>query len=347
LILKRDIAAHSRHTVSSEQCQRLLFALSLAAGDPTSLCTNGEPFRFGNEGEPRSWLRKSNFTDVGSGASRQQRLPRMEPHRFELDLSSLGEWIKLEVVLLGNPGRPERNFHTVALGIINEATRAGLGGGYLGLRGLGPRYESWRAEVDAPSEGSVHSFTILVATILQFGPTWMLEMATKCGFASPALIDEMKDLMQTHFPDGFDTEYLTSLAWSNDEAAKSAVNCVMRVAHWVIRWSLLNVPREHHDQWKPLMYSMDCGLKTLIIAPVDANPFPAIPLALFREGYDRLSRVWLLELTGDPWMEREPDQHNRFFIRGKSILFADLSGADYEAALRARVHAPMKVYGPL
>ena len=344
LALRRTQAAQSNYTVTTEQCQRLLFTLALAAGDPTALCTNGKPYKFGTG--TSSWLRTPHATDIGSGASRQEKLPRMADYNVELDLSELSESVSLDMVVPGGLRSPNPDKKEFAILIVTACVKAGLGGGFLGQMAQGPEYLGWRMETDL--DFWFDNFTGVVAVILEFGPEWMLGIADKCGFADPNVLDPIKQVVRQHFHDGFDIGYLMSLRWLDSESSLAAVNAIMRITYWMIGWSLSTMHQtdaEARAAWHPFICDFGCGQQTMIISPNEMKP--AIPISLFRSDYARLPRVWLLRTktqeSGDKNSEQKEDV---FFLEGKSVLFAVMPEGEYNEALKACATSYIKVFGP-
>ncbi|KAJ9137705.1 hypothetical protein NKR23_g8924 [Pleurostoma richardsiae] len=328
LCLRREEAARSPLTASTENCQRLLLTLSLAAGDPTALCTNGDPFTF--IGSQASWLRRPHHTDIGSGATRQEPLPRMDDSAVELDPSPALAWIAVDMLLPGALEEPSADLWSLAALLVSEARNAGLGGGFLGQLAQGPEYLGWRMEADF--EDWNVNFTGILASILQFGPRWTLGMAAKCGFAGPTVLDDVRAAVRAHFADGFDAGYLRGLEWTASAEGLRAVNALLRIAYWMVGWSMSIMPQTAPERasWKPWICPL-AGANALVIAP--EGVVPAVPVALLRAGSDRLPRAWLLS-------------DDRPSLLGKSILFADLSDGEYNEVLGSCLQRHMKIYGP-
>ncbi|KIW05988.1 uncharacterized protein PV09_03172 [Verruconis gallopava] len=346
LALKRYAAAQSSRTASEELCQAVLFTLSLAAGDPTSLTTNGDPFKLATK-ECASWLRRPHHTDIGSGAMRQEKLPEMDPFFVKLDTSPYMKWIDLDFFVSSSLQEPPAELRSLAGLLVSECRKAGLGGGFLGQLAQGPLYLGWRMEADF--EFWNINFTGIIAIFLLFGPKWMLGMAEKCGFASPHVLDEIKSAVRTHFSDGFDQNWLRDQEWTKSESSLHAVDCLLRIAYWLVGWSMSIMPQTHPDRWtwKPYICFSDQGFKAMILSP--ENMTVAVPLALWRMGYDRLPRVWLLDPNSEVEMTSNASDSgvgDEIAMRGKSVLFANLSNDDYSNLRRQGLCTRMRVHGP-
>lgn len=344
LSVKRFAAAQSPRLDGADNCQALLLLISLAAGDPTSLCTNGQPFKL-NDAARNSWLRIPNYTDIGSGAMRSESLPVMCQFDIKLDTSPGLAWIETQFFVSDKPRKPSEELASVASLVVNAARNAGLGGGFLGQLAQGPAYLGWRMEADFDYWNE--NFVGIIAAMLEFGPEWVLGMVGKCGFSSPSMLGEMKDIMREYLTgDHFDIEWLRGLEWTKSKATLDAVNCLMRFAYWMVAWSMSIMPQTHPDRWtwKPFICFENMSFKALIIAP--EGTVPAIPLPLLRPGYDRLPRVWLLE----PDEQKHDDGYHSFgdspTLFGKSILFADLSAEQYSEGKADGSCKDLRVFGP-
>lgn len=337
LSLKRDTAAKSMYTKSPERCMHTLLLLALAANDPTALCTLGEPFRLSNKpGAPASWLNKPHYADVGSGGERGSDLPLMNSSIFKLDPDRrVSEYISLSCHFLGQPEKPPREYISTAEFIISKCKQLGMGGDFCGIGASSRKYETWRQETDTGPE-SVHRFTITVAALLWMDLKWVLATARKCGFTDPTVFGELKSDFMLYFEERFKLDHLKGTGWTNTEGGRNAVNGILRVAHWMIQWSTVHLERNERKNWAPMIFSRGWKQKVLAFAPIDSLNLCVVPTALLREEYGRLPRVWILETTGDKWMEKNYSKENpmRTFLRGKSVLFGNVGAEECEESVK-------------
>jgi hypothetical protein len=350
ITLNRVVSATSPRTVSRDHCIQLLLLVALAAGDPTALCTMGKPLEFGGAGQSSSWLCATHFADVGMGGARHEALPPMRDFPYQLDPSPLAEWIHLDCLPLGKPERVSDRSVATAAKIIDKCGELGFGAGLLGIMGLGPQFNFWRSQVVIPE--FQQAFRLTVAAILDLSPRWLLGMAPKCGFNDFSVTQEMRSAISTHFPDGFDQEYLDSLSWAASKSASNAVNWILKTAHFMKAMLHTYLPSCEAGSWIPFILSPGWSKKVLILGPSNALVRPVIPAALLKAEYSRLPRVWLLQDTGDPWDEKMESltegQRPRMFIRAKSVLYGNPSEDEYQSQLQGpRIGRGMWIHGRL
>jgi hypothetical protein len=189
--------------IKEEEAFRRLMVLSLAALDPTVLCTLGEPLNFTSTVNKSSWLCKPTWHDLSSGGNRREYIPPMSSQLvsyIHINPNSEQRWIQLDVLALGLPRPPAEKYREIASNLTQKGIELGLGRGpsgplgdlgaeYAGKtdlesrimlmtidsmseRGPGPMYQYWQSQTFLGE--SRERFNWTVACALECGMSWML-----------------------------------------------------------------------------------------------------------------------------------------------------------------------------
>lgn len=374
-----SITRHENAIVTEIESLRRLMVLSLAANDPTILCTMGQHFSFSSTPNALSWLCKSNYADLGPGGERRARLPRMKAPISRvicIDESPNLRWISLDVFALGAPRPPAERYRNLATNLTQKCIELGMGRGppgpfgdhgaqYVGKTdmvsrvmamviegasqwGPGPRYQYWQGETFFGASRERFNWTL--ACGLECGIPWMLGTAKKCGFPYPeALEAELRSLFH-----GDIYRQLENATWRESEDGRSSVGALLRWANWAVNWGV-NLPYGRNAKYMPMLFSHGHGGNAMVFNVADAIMQVVLPCPLILDDYARLYRIWLLQAKDDPWYEKMGQgQTPEWFLRSKAILFTNVEAKDVVASTGSagngmpgwRFRNGVRVHGP-
>ncbi len=338
--------------VTESESLRDLMVLSLAADDPTILCTMGQHFNFSSTPNTLSWLCKSSYADLGSGARRRTPLPRLIAplsSRIRIDQSTDLRWIALDVIALGAPRPPAERYRNLATTLTQKCIELGMGRGpgpsgdygaeYVGRTdmvskvmamvieassqwGPGPLYQYWQNETFIGEWRE--RFNWALACALECGIPWMLETAEKCGYPKPDVLEaKIRSFLRKD-----DFRQLEHGAWHTSEEGRGSVDAILSWANWAVNWGV-NRPYGRNANYMPMLFSHGHGGTAMVFGVADAIMQFVIPCPLMPDEYARLYRVWHLQAKDDPWYEKlRKGQTPEWFLRSKAILFTDVKRKD-------------------
>ena len=373
------VVRHDNTIVTESDSLRRLMVLSLAADDPTVLCTMGQHFNFSSTPNTLSWLCKSSYADLGSGAERRARLPPMRASLFRfihIDQSTDLRWITLDVFALGVPRPPAEKYRNLAASLTQKCIELGMGRGppgpfgdqsaqYAGKTdmvsrlmamviegvsewGPGPLYQYWQSETFVGAWRERFNWTLACA--LECGIPWMLETAKRCGYPEPWALEAELRL----FSHRDDFRQLEHGAWQESENDRGSVDAMLRWANWAVNWGV-NRPYGRNTEYMPMLLSHGNDGNAMVFTVADALVQIVMPCPLIPDDYARLFRIWLLQAKDDPWYEKmHKGQIPEWFLRSKALLFTDVTAKDAIISTGSagngmpgwRLRQGVKVHGP-
>jgi hypothetical protein len=382
-VLGTGLATTSTQRVSSlteDEAVCRLMILSLAALDPTVLCTLGKPLNLTLEANKSSWLCKPTWHDLGSGNNRGDHTPPMESKFLScirIDPYPEQRWIQLDVFALGEPRPPGEKYRQIASNLTQKGIELGLGRGppgpcgdlgaaYAGKTdlesrimlmvidslsswGSGPMYQYWQHQTFF--DESRERFNWTIASILECGMSWMLGTARKCGL-TPA-VDYLETKLRQYFKkDHF--EGIEDMQWAETQAGRDAVDAIFSTANWAIAWGA-TVSSEKKKENMPALFRHGKNGNAMVFLPGHALLQVVVPCPLMFDEYARFNRVWLLRAKDDPFYEKmKRGEAPEWFLQDKAILFTDVEAKHMIVSPSSagnglpgwRYRAGVKVHGP-
>jgi hypothetical protein len=367
-----------RHITKDEAICRLMI-LSLAALDPTVLCTVGEPLNLASRTNKSSWICTPTWNDLGSGGERRDYVPLMSSKLasfIQIDPNPEQEWIKLDVLALGQMRPPSEQYRQFASILIQKGIEIGLGrappgpSGNIGAEytgktdtesrlmlmtadsssrwGVGPKFQYWQTR--ALFGKSREIFNLTIACILECGMSWMLGTARKCGFAS---VDNLEPKLRKYFH-GDHFEGIQNMGWAKTKEGREAMNAIFSIANWAMIWGAPESFAKKVDNM-PMLFKHGQNGNAMVFLPGHALLQVVVPCPLLSDEYGRFYRVWLLEAKDDPFYEKMMrGEEAEWFLQDKAILFTDvdakhtivLPGSLRDGLGGWRLREGVKVYGP-
>ncbi|PQE03113.1 Heterokaryon incompatibility protein [Rutstroemia sp. NJR-2017a BVV2] len=317
--------------------------------------------------------------DLGSGGERRDYVPLMSSKLasfIHIDPNPEQEWIKLDVLALGQMRPPSEQYRQFASVLIQKGIEIGLGrappgpSGNIGAEytgktdtesrlmlmtadsssswGVGPMFQYWQTR-DLFGK-SRERFNWTVACILECGMSWMLGTARKCGFAS---IDNLEPKLRKYFhSDHF--EGIQDLGWAKTEEGREAMNAIFSIANWAMIWGATESFAKKVDNM-PMLFKHGQNGNAMVFLPGHALLQVVVPCPLLSDEYGRFYRVWLLEAKDDPFYEKMMrGEEAEWFLQDKAILFTDvdakhtivLPGSLRDGLGGWRLREGVKVHGP-
>lgn len=371
-----SVIPHDNDIVTERESLRHLLVLSLAADDPTVLCTMGQHFNFSSRPNALSWLSKSSYIDLGCGPLRRTRLPGlMAPlsRSIRIDQSTDLRWVSLDVFALISPRPPAERYRNLATSLTEKCVRCRGAPGPFGDEGAecagktdlesrfmaivmeiqsewgpGPLYQYWLSETFFGAWRQ--RFNLTVACAIECGIPWMLGTAKKCGFPRPDVL-EAKIRSFLH---GDDFDQLEDATWQESEDGQTSVAAVLSWANWAVTWGV-NRPHGRNAEYFPTLFPHGDGGNAMVFILNDALLQIVMPCPLLPDDYSRLYRIWLRQAKDDPLYEKMMQgQTPEWFMRSKAMLFTDVDAKDTVVSMGSagngapgwRFRDGVRVYGP-
>ena len=221
-------------------CKRDLTMVTLAAKDPTVLCTLGSPLQsFDNINSDYSWLCKPAFDYLSVGAKGEGKLPVMSTNSFTVDQSPYSRWIELDALDLGQPELPTDDWQGVSAAVIAKASQLGMGiyrsgshGKYAsGVWGPGPKYQYWGIHT-RPRSDYEEAYQLTLTCVFPCGFKWALVISRRYGFPDISGFQESIRF----FANGFVEQDMRSLSGSSTRTGLQGVDALLRLTVRVLRW---------------------------------------------------------------------------------------------------------------
>lgn len=365
--------------MTEEEATFRLTVLSLAALDPTALCTLGKPFNLTPKTSELFWLCKPSWYDLGPGGQRREPLPTMSAklmRYIRFDPSPSQAWVEVDAVALGMPRAPAEEFRQLASSLTQKGIELGLGrpppgpfgdpgAEYAGKTdlesrlmlwtldslsdwGSGPLYLYWQHQTFLGEAKERFNWT--VACILECGMSWMLGTAHKCGFTAISVLETRlrRYFKKNHFSG------IKDMTWAETQTGRDAVDTIFAFANWAVSWGASGF-FEKKKKSMPMLYNHGQNGNAMVFLPGNALTQAMIPCPLLSDEYGRLYRVWLLQAKDDPFyhkMTRGETPH--WFLWDKTILFTDveakhtvvLTGSARDGLRGWRLREDVRVHGP-